>query len=1529
MSHRDVGIVDDLEIAIIGMSGRFPGAKNIDQFWDNLKNSVESITFFTDDELLNAGVAKELLSNPKFVKAGALLGDVDRFDASFFGFSPREAEILDPQQRILLEGAWEALENAGYDPETYQGLIGVYVGAGLNTYMLNLLGDRQVLESNSSLQLALANDKDYLATRISYKLNLKGSSITVQTACSTSLVAVHMACQSLLNYDTDIALAGGVSVRVPHRGGYLYDEGSILSPDGHCRAFDEKANGTVFGNGMGLVVLKRLKHALEDGDYIHAVIKGSAINNDGSVKVGFTAPSVEGQAKVIADALSVAGIDKESISYIETHGTGTALGDPIEIEALQEVFGRTAGIIKIGSVKTNIGHLDTAAGVTGLIKTVMALKHKQIPASLNFQKPNPQIQFSNTPFEVNTRLIPWEPKAGVRRAGVSSFGMGGTNAHVIVEEAPVRSSEPSKRPYQLILLSAKTGSALGEATDNLVRHLKTSPVINLADVAYTTAVGRRSFTHRRFVVARDAVHTAEMLEALEPLHVQDGMVERRNRPVVFMFSGQGSQYVNMAKELYESEPVFREVVDYCSEYLKPLLDFDLRDVLYPHPGQEQESTHRLTETVIAQPALFVTEYALAKLFREWGIEPSAMIGHSVGEFVAACLAGVFSLEDGLTLITTRGRLMQKMESGSMLVVGLSETELTVELEGSGVDIAAVNGSQLCVVSGSTEAVEALATRLTAQGRYVSRLHTSHAFHSSMMEAILEEFASEVGKIQLNKPDIPYISNVTGTWITEEQAIDPLYYAKHLRTTVRFGDGLQVLLRSGDYVLLEIGPGETLTKIAKRSAERGRIILSTLRPPTANVSDYQYLFKAVGSLWVAGTSISWKGFYGHEKRHRVPLPTYPFERQRYWIDVNPNNEYVKVEKGKKANIKDWFYRPVWKRALPLKVTTRTDLKLFLLFGDERHVTRLLAERLTGDGYRVLTVIPGEEFAQIDECTYVMNPKSYNHYYRLIKYLSEQGQLPEAIVHMWTFMVPPEIDSLGVGQELGFNSLLYLAQAIGNAGISDNIEISILTDALFDITGSERLVPEKALLIGPAKVIHQEIRNLKCRVLDMEIPDNISDGSEERWIQNLVTELTVPINDRVVAYRGTNRWLQSFEPFPMDGNDGDLPLRKKGTYLITGGLGGIGLLFAEYLARTVQANLVLLSRSGLPPRETWHALLNEPNVDEDLTKKIQSVLALEELGSEVQVVTADVTDRVTLKRALEQVEQRFGKVNGVFHAAGVPGGGLLALKTPEVAQGVLAPKVNGTLLLNELLDMRNLDFFILFSSILSITGGLGQVDYTAANAFLDAFAHMSHARHGMPVMAIDWDSWQIDSWQEAAMASMPEIQAQIKELRNRYGIKGEEGVKVMEIALRNLMPQVVVSTKDLATTIDKHAFYTEIAIDKESSSNRVYSRQLEESTYVAPRNEVEETVASIWQEVLGIEKIGVKDNFIDLGGHSLLAAQLISRMREAFQVDLPLQALFDRPTVEQMSELIFELILNQVEALSDEEIAAILQDEGAVG
>ena len=878
-------------IAIIGMAGRFPGAMDIGQFWSNLAEAKESITFYSEDELLAAGVAPEVLNHPDYIKAKGEVADVDLFDADFFDINPREAEVTDPQHRMLLECAWEALEHSGYDSSKFDGRIGVFAGKSMDYYLLlNVYPQIKKEISSGSLQAAIGNDKDSLTTTIAYRLNLTGPAISVQTSSSTSLVSVCVACQSLLMYQCDIALAGGITAGPPIKSGYQFQEGGIWSADGHCRAFDAASSGFVPGAGMGLAVLKRYEEAVADGDFIWATIKGFAVNNDGSAKVSYTAPSVDAQAEVIAEAQAVAGIDPESIQYVEAHGTGTYLGDPIEMAALNEAF--KAGTDKkqfcaIGSVKTNIGHLDNAAGIAGLIKTALALHHKKIPPSLHFSKPNPKIDFDNSPFFVNTQLRDWTVDGTPRRAGVTSLGMGGTNAHVVLEEAPESTSSPSPRGAQLLLLSAKTSSAMDDKTGHLSDWFRQNPDTDVADAAFTLAMGRRDFARRRFAIVRDSGDSAESLADLTAGKVFDGTAPDASLPVMFMFSGQGSQYAGMARELYMLEASFKEDLDRCADLLAPIMGLDIRDILFPAEDAVQKSNEQLKQTWITQPVLFVVEYCMARLLMGWGIEPAGMIGHSIGEYTAACVAGCFELEDALQVVAARGAFMHAQEAGSMLSVPLPEKEI-LELLPGGLSVAAVNSPNRCVVSGPAEQIEELEKRLAEKQLFPRRLHTSHAFHSAMMEPAVKKLQEVLAGVTIKEPRIPFVSCVTGQWIKAEEAKDPQYWGRQLRQTVRFSDGMTTMLHDSPARLVEVGPGDALCVLAGEHIAKEDLIptmtFQTLKHAKQTEGDMAFFQKTLGQLWLNGVSIDWTAYFAKEKRLRVPLPTYPFQRKRYWLEV---------------------------------------------------------------------------------------------------------------------------------------------------------------------------------------------------------------------------------------------------------------------------------------------------------------------------------------------------------------------------------------------------------------------------------------------------------------------------------------------------------------------------------------------------------------------------------------------------------------------------------------------------------------------
>ncbi|MBW4673824.1 MAG: SDR family oxidoreductase [Desmonostoc geniculatum HA4340-LM1] len=1515
-----------LEIAIIGMSGCFPEAEDIEQFWQNLRDGVESIHRFTDQELKDLGVDAALLSDPNYVKAEGLVQGIDLFDASFFDFSPREAEVMDPSLRFFLEHSWKALEDAGYSSRIYKKPIGVYAGTSFGSYLLNIYSNYDLIASVGDKQIEKATSPDYVTTLVSYKLNLQGPSYAVQTTCSSSLVAVHLACQSLLSGECDIALAGGVSISTAD--GYLYQEGGIESPDGHCRAFDAKAAGTVKGRGLGLVVLKRLEEAIADGDCIHAIIKGSAINNDGSDKVSYTAPSVNGQAKVIRAAQVMAEVEPDTISYIEAHGTGTSLGDPVEIAALTQAFRtktKKKGFCGIGSVKTNIGHLDATAGVAGLIKTVLALKHKQIPPSLNFEEPSPQIDFANSPFYVNNQLSEWKTNGTPRRAGVSSFGFGGTNAHIILEEAPTqqgsRGAGEQGRKYQLLVLSAKTNTALETATENLANHLQKHPDLNLTDVAHTLQLGRWTFNHRRMVVCQNKEDAINALQ--DPQKTFTYYQEPCNRSVVFMFSGQGSQYVNMGRELYENERVFKEQIDYCCKLLKPYLEIDLRTVLYPSKEEVLEATQKLQQTAITQPALFVIEYAMAKLWMAWGLSPEVMIGHSIGEYVAATIAGVFALEDALMIVAMRGKLMQELPAGAMLSVQLPEQKIQ-QLLNKEISLAAINAPSSCVVSGSESAIEKLQEKLQQIGVKCRLLQTSHAFHSEMMLPIIETFIELLEKVKVNPPKIPFISNVSGTWITATEATNPKYWARHLRQPVRFNLGISELLKQPERILLEVGPGRTLSSLTKQH-QTDAITLTSIRHQQEQQSDVEFLLNTLGRLWLVGIQIDWSGFYAHEKRHRLPLPTYPFERQRYWIEVNRNATLAMMSpktSDKKPDIADWFYVPRWKESTPVEVFQHEKLleeKLsWLIFVDSYGVGAEIAERLKQQSQDVIFVRVGDEFAKLDDFSYTINPRRRDDYDNLFKALQEQNWISQAIIaHFWSvtpndilpsYELDPEIqyEFFEDCQNLGFDSLLFIAQALAKQNIIDPIKLMVVTSNLHDVTGSENLCPEKATILGPCNVIPQEYLNITCCCFDIVLPDSRNKPSPT-LIDSLLTEFTAPITDNLIAYRGNHRWIKTYEAVHLDESIiSKTKLRKGGVYLITGGLGRIGLAMSEYLAKTVQAKLILIGRKGIPEKHQWSEWLLNHDESNEVSQKLKKVMMLEELGAEVQAISADVANEQQMQKAIELAKERFGEIHGVIHTAGINDDAYYTIEesSKTQSQSQFFPKVYGLFVLEKVLQGQKLDFCLLTSSSSSVLGGLGLTSYSAANIFMDAYAHKHNQINLFPCISVNWDTWQSE---EGDIQDLT-VGVALEKLRMTW----KEGIDVFRRVLcLTKTAQIVVSAGELQPRIEQ--WIKREFLQNNADSLSLHSRANLQNEYVPASNKVEQIVATTWQKVLGIEKIGIYDNFFDLGGSSLIGVEVISQLQKELNTHIPIISIYERPTISSLAEFL----------TSDEE--AILQKE----
>ena len=1476
-------------VAIVGMAGRFPDAPDVETFWANLRAGRESIHFFSAEEMREAGVPDEVIDDPGYVGARGYLADADKFDAGFFGYSAREAELMDPQHRLLLECAQEALESGGYDPERYAGAIGVYAGSSSNSYLAFFQSAQHLPASMGGLSKVLASSPDFLTTRISYKLNLRGPSANVQTACSTSLVAVHHACRALQDGDCDMALAGGVSVTVPMKAGHMYMEEGIGSRDGHCRAFDADASGTVGGNGVAMVLLKRLDDALHDGDQVRAVILGSAINNDGAAKVGFTAPSVEGQAAAIRRALAVAGCAPDSVGYLEAHGTGTLLGDPIEVAALAKVYGGTARATPcaLGALKSNVGHLDAAAGVAGLIKAALCLEHGELVPSLNFSRPNPQIDFAAAGLAVNTQSRAWPDDPGQpRRAGVSSFGLGGTNAHAVLEQPPTRAPSAPGPAWQLLCLSARSAAALERGATRLAEYLEAHPDANLADVAYTLQVGRREFAHRRVVVCDGAGDAARVLRGgAAERTIGARLKEGAGHEVVFMFSGQGTQYPNMALGLYRAQPLFREIVDAGCERLRASLGFDLREVLFPSEAKVVEAATRLQRTELTQPALFLIEYAMARMWMSWGIRPVAMIGHSIGEYVAACLSGVMSLEDALDLVAERGRLLGALPGGAMLSVPLAEAEVLPML-GTELSLAGVNGPQLCVVAGPETAVAELEARLASRELGLRRLHTSHAFHSHMVAPVMEALSRRVAGMRLNPPQIPYLSNVSGDWITATQATDPAYYASHLRQAVRFADGLARLLAEPARTFLELGPGHTLCALAKRhparSAEQG--FVASLRHPQEEREDEAVLNEAVGRLWLAGARPDWAALHGVPRR-RVRLPTYAFERARYWLDAQPRGE---AGARREADPAHWSYVPSWRRVPVNRPNSEKQSGSWLLFDDGLGVAEALAATLAARGARVVRVLPGAAFAALGEGLYQVAPAEAADYRQLLRALRDADRLPDHVAHLWLLdpvgQAPDDAERQG---ERGLYSLVPLLQALATDVPARPVGLAVVASHAREVTGSEAVSPDKAMVEGLCLGANMELPGLHARFLDVD--PVAAPGALARI---LAADLCAPWHEAAVAYRNVHRWVLDYEPvaLPAPATPPAL-LREGGVYLITGGLGGIGLELADYLAGAVHARLALVGRTVPPVREEWDAWLAAHGEADPVSRRIRRIQAMEAAGGTVLTLTADVADEAQMATAFAQAEARLGPLAGVFHAAGaekraVPLAGLGRAD----CEAQLRPRAQALCVLERVLQGHRPDFCLVNSSLASAMGVLGFAAYTAAHLYMDAFAARARQRAGYPWLLVNWDNWNLGG--DAQGPAM-----------TRFHMNPREATQVLgRILDPDAPPQVLVSSGDLRARVAQwareEAEEDAVAATDEAPAAQGHPRPELSTPYEAPRNEAETTLAAIWQEMLGIDRVGIHDNFFELGGDSVLNIQITARANQAGLRLTPKQV-FERQTVAELA------------------------------
>ena len=1519
-----------MEIAVIGMSGRFSKSSNIDEFWENLKNGKELITFFTDEELLEAGVDSGLLKQENYVKARGILEGVELFDPYFFNYLPADARVMDPQMRIFLECAYEALENSGYAPDAYRGLVGVYSGASHNFYwegqsLFAGVNEKSLTDIFQSYQLF---DRDFLSTQIAYKLNLKGPAFNVQTACSTALVATHLACQALLSGEVDIALAGGVSVTLPQKAGYVYQPDMILSPDGHCRAFDSKAAGTIEGNGVGIVVLKRLEEAMADGDNIYAVIKGSAIINDGDRKAGFTAPSYEGQVDVLLSAQRAAEVDPESICYVEAHGAGTALGDPVEFRALKTAFKSSRkNFCGLGSVKSNIGHLDAAAGIAGLIKSILVLYNRVIPPTLHFESPNPEIGLEDSPFYIANELKVLERGEYPLRAAVSAFGIGGTNSHLILEEAPPRDASSIPEEWNLLPLSAKTKGALNRMSENLKDYLEADKTGNLSDIAFTLQLGRNAYKERRIVIAGSHDEAIRALSDLEPPGVYSFSCTENDNKFIFMFPGQSSQYIDMGLGLYEKEPVFRRELDKCFSLLNSITGIDFLDVLYP-TGDRDEAGDRIFKNECSQPLIFSFEYALAKTLMAWGIEPYAMIGYSFGEYTAACLAGVFSLRDGLTLVSERGRLMGQLPAGAMLSIPLAEDKLRPLLP-ENISIAVVNGPS-CIVAGLQEDIEAFEKIMKSKRYLCMRVAVRHAAHCCGMDEIASEFFDRLKGITLEAPRIPYISNITGDWISVEQAASPEYWVRHLKETVRFSDGIKELLKEEGTVFMEVGPGTDLLVLIQKhfdNNERHRLI-NFIRHPSKEVPDMAFFLDKVARIWTVGGNINWNVRYGEEeKRKRVPLPTYPFDRRKFWLEEKEFSASTGRENPlvRKEDIFQCLFTPQWKRT-ELPADKKQEAACILLMLNDDSFDEILKNELLERKHTVVTVSRGSGFVKRDTFSYVIDRSEPEDLVRLFHELAEDKLQFDVIIDLFYFGNHDDLENAGTHElcgvmdnllDNGIHFLNNIAKTVSKSFITDrNIRVYSITDGMHNVLGTENIMPYKSTVLGPVKVIPLEFSNIFCSNIDIPLPENRQ--QQVKAAMAVVNEVGSEKVTEVVCYRGNYRWIQVNDKVEWDGRTGVKQLfREKGVYFISGGFGGIGLTIARDLAEKYQPVLILAGRTAVPERSQWGMWLQNHDENDSLSVKIRKIKELEELGAEVLVVKADIANAGDMEAVGKLISDRYPMVNGIIHAAGIADGAMIQLRNKEDTRKILLSKVHGTLILDKVFEKYSPDFFISFSSISSVLADMGQVGYCAANSFLDAFTNYKRNRGMDNYYSVNWDVWK-----EVGMGvnSSGDFTVNSSGYAEQFGMTPAEGLQVFNGLLERGYPRLIVSTTEfnpLVMQLLEKQVIMNLNDCQDTPVSEFSPRSEYLGKYVAPVEPMEKKLVEIMQNFFAIEKIGIEDDFFELGANSLKAIQLTNVLDRA-GIEVTLKDFFMYRTVRTLSEYLDTKDIGSAEAPMAENI-----------
>lgn len=1491
-------------IAIIGIGCRFPGARDVEEFWRLLSEGREGLRDFSDEELLANGVSRDLFQKRTYVRRGADLNGMLEFEPGLFGLSPARAEQLSPQFRAFLRSVFEALEDAGYVDEPDDQRVGVFAGGGVPVYLYPHVG----LAGGERLSVGSGNAADFLASRVAFTFGFSGPANSIQTACSTSLVAVNEACEAIWAGRCEMAIAGGASYAwLPGRG-YDCERGLMYSQEGRCRVFDEKADGTIFSSGSGAVLLKPISAALRDGDSIHAVIRGGAVNNDGNRRRGYASPSVEGQAQVIREAMARAGVSPDAISLVEAHGTGTQKGDPVELEGLTKAWRESServGDCPLGSVKSNIGHADAAAGIAGLIKVVLALKHREIPATLHVDQPNPKLNLESSPFRLATAREAWpEPESGNGRvAAVSAFGLGGTNAHTIVEEAPAAVGSEATKPndWQLLPFSARTREGLDGLLakwPSFVREKTDS--ISLADAAFTLQRGRRAWKVREVSLARNLSGVADGFG--EPFV---GKVCER-RPV-FLFPGQGAQFPGMARELWENDPVFRESFDQCATLLRPHLDRSLESIVYPDSSSADADFIHQTE--YAQPALFAVCWSLAQRWMAWGIRPEAVGGHSIGEYVAATMAGVFSLEDALRLVAIRGCLMARAGNASgptAMTAVLANEERVVALRTGfpTIELAAINGSAQIVVGGPIVDLESFERRLDQEGIRFRRLKTSAAFHSQAMDSALADFEAAFEGVSLSAPKLPVLSNVTGEWLTGEEAVSPAYFAKHLRSTVRFADNLETLLREdGVPVLgLEIGPGRTLTTLAQeRAGNTDHHFLSTAPGPKDAEPADRYTLAALGECWKAGQSIDWETVLPRSGRRRVSLPgTHFVEQTLLAADAFPNQmlraDDPKAKPALKPSVSNsLFHRPIWREAFPtgdeVEIPNRSGAWLWFAGGFSRSFEkRVLSLAYESGSAPKVKVVAGSRFERRSRDYYLIRPGNQSDYRQLIELVSRDFGAVAGVVHFWSGKAEARLQRQNASTfesdlDRGVRSLTWLARALDEGGSGALIPIQVVTRGLMKGAGNPA-VPANHAVAASMGTIQDEFPQLLCRVFELPA----------RWNRKLDAEIARRFRElghpAKLVFRDEKWWQQGFESMPLPAaGERPSPVRDGGIYLFTGGLGGLARTVALDLAeRAKNVTLILLHRSSLPPRTEWEARAQGESRE---AEKIRDLLAMEAAGAKVQLRRVDVADEADLQACLEQVESECGSINGVFHTAGVLNDGTISIRGTDSLRECFAVKAKCAAVLTRFFVQarerrESLDRLVFFSSISSELSPAGQVDYAGANGWLDGFVE-SAKEAGLPALGINWPGWR-----EVGMAAdMAHGNRAMGEELAQHGISPQQGTDALIRLWQagEAVSRCVVAPFAFAERHEELLRNRQPTLDESPSVSEPETRTV--------RDPLAEMVA-LWQAELKDPGIGADDNYFDRGGDSVTAVRLLTLIRRKFGETPPMSQLLSAPTPRNLIE-----------------------------